>query len=89
MDNLSSETVFWIYIIGCAIGLLITFLIIRAAINNSKVAKYQKAQLILMAAMSERQGIDYDLIEQVVFESDPDFVTDPHFQREPEKESAE
>jgi hypothetical protein len=77
----------WIYILGCLIGLLITFLIIKGAINSSKLAKYQKAQLKLMAAIAEHQGVEYDLIEQIVFESDPEFATDRHFQRETENQN--
>jgi hypothetical protein len=47
-------------------GVIITILIIIAVLKIPKIAKYQKATMALTAYMAKRQGVDENLIRELV-----------------------
>jgi uncharacterized membrane protein len=69
--------------------LLVYILIIRAIFSIPQFLRYKKAELKLLALIAEKSGASENLIKEIVFESNPTFKKDEHFQEDEDPNASE
>jgi hypothetical protein len=60
-----NETIVWV-ILGYIIAFLIAAVIIRAVFSIAVIVRHLKAQTWFLALLAEKQGVDTDVIKNIV-----------------------
>lgn len=70
------------YLVIIIIGIIVNVVIIRAVFSINQFLRYKKAEIKLLALLAEKQGASPGLVKEIVFECNPAFKNDEHFDDE-------